>query len=107
MGNFQLSKELLDAIHKRSNPQWTDIAIPLVSGALAAAAYHSWVNYKKNKCVGLSGKELRACKIKAINEAIQKVKQTIPKCKNAKNPKKCIQDAKKIIAEWEAKKRTL
>jgi len=50
---------------------------------------------------------LKACKARAIDQAIDGIKATVPKCKSQPNPKKCIQDAKKIIAEWEAKKRKL
>jgi len=50
---------------------------------------------------------LKACKAKANDQSIDGIKSFVPKCLSPPNPKKCIQDAKKIIAEWEAKKRKL
>ncbi len=96
-----LGSNLKDFITNRT----TIISLGVVLFSLIA--YYFWKRYRRDRCEGLSGNELKRCKLQAINQAILGVRSQIKNCKTQSDPKKCVQDAKKIMKEWEAKKRMI
>jgi len=96
-----LGSNLKDFITNRT----TIISLGVVLFSLIA--YYFWKRYRRDRCEGLTGKVLKNCKLQAINQAILGVRSQIKNCKTQSDPKKCVQDAKKIMKEWEAKKRMI
>ena len=96
-----LGSNLKDFITNRT----TIISLGVVVFSLIA--YYFWKRYRRDRCEGLTGKVLKNCKLQAINQAILGVRSQIKNCKTQSDPKKCVQDAKKVMKEWEAKKRMI
>ena len=80
-----------------------------IAGVVTASAFALYIFYAVYKifvygsCKSLRGYELKTCKIKTLEEAIELLKEKKQYCKHTKDPKKCGEKIDKSILKFEKK----
>lgn len=72
---------------------------------VSLAGYYIWKKFFKSKdCAKYTGEERNKCEIEAVDAALKASRKELKKCQYTVNPRKCMEEAKKLVSKWEDRK---